>query len=162
MLGRTMPFGIPRIMGWCGTDPPEFRSMVRVVECQRNYFREIHEEWANFDEDGTQVRATASLENMPLVVLSKDPEKPMLPGMPSDVARDFNDAWEPMQEELAHLSSNSSRVIAKGSTHYMQIRPDVVIEAVRTVVDQCRVAQAGSRPWSALPEASLCVAFGLC
>lgn len=147
MHGRTMPFGIPRLMGWCGTDPPEFRSIVRAVECQHKYFREIHDEWANFDEDGDEVRATASLGNMPLAVLSKDPEKPLLLGMPSDVASDFNEILEPMQEELAHLSSNSSHVIAKGSTHNIQIdRPDVVIEAVHNVVDQCRVTQAGSRP----------------
>jgi pimeloyl-ACP methyl ester carboxylesterase len=142
----TMPIGIPRLVGWCGTDPPEFRSVVRAVECRKRYFRSIHDEWVNFDEDGSQLRAVVSLGNMPLVVLSHDPEK-LMPGIPSDVVREVNEVWEPMQEELAHLSSNSSRVIAKGSTHYIQIdRPDVVIEAIRDVVDQCRVTQAGSPP----------------
>ena len=141
--GRTMPFGIPRFMGWCGTDPPEFRSMVRAVECQPKNFRQIDDEFANFDEDADQVRTAASLRNMPLAVLSRDTENPFLPGMPSDVASDLNEIWEPLQEDLAHLSSNSSRVIAKGSTHYIQIdRPDVVIEGVQNVVNQCEVAQA--------------------
>ena len=94
MHGRTMPFGIPRLMGWCGTDPPEFRSMVRAVECQTRSFREVHDEWANFDEDGAQVRTTASLGNMPLVVLSHDPEK-LTPGVPRDVSNDLNEVWEP-------------------------------------------------------------------
>jgi hypothetical protein len=59
--------------------------------------------------------------------------------LPADVEKDFNQANEAMQEELARLSSASSRVIAKGSGHYIQIqRPDVVIEAVHNVVDQCR------------------------
>ena len=146
MQGRTMPFGIPRLMGWCGTDPPEYRSMARAVECQSKCFREVHEEWVNSEEDANQVRATAPLRNIPLVVLSHDPEK-LMPGVPSDVVKDLNEVWEPMQEELTHLSTNSSRVIAKGSTHYIQLdRPDVVIDAAKNVVDQCRAARAAPQP----------------
>jgi pimeloyl-ACP methyl ester carboxylesterase len=118
MHALTMPIGIPRLMGWCGTDPPEFRSVVRAVECRKSFFRSIHDEWVNFDEDGSPLRAAVSLGNIPLVVLSHDPEK-LTPGFLSDVVRHVNDVWEPMQQELAHLSSNSSRVIAKGSTHYI-------------------------------------------
>lgn len=140
----TMPFGIPRLMGWCGTDPPELRSMVRAVECQVKPFREIHAEWATVDESAAQVRATGSLGNMPLVVLSRDPDRAE-PGLPASVAKPMNQAWEQMQEELTHLSSNRARVIAKGSGHYIQIdRPDLVIEAVDKVVQQCRKPQAGS------------------
>jgi pimeloyl-ACP methyl ester carboxylesterase len=142
MHALTMPIGIARLMGWCGTDPPEFRSMVRAVECRRQFFREVHEEYAGFiSEDGDQLRVTAPLGNMPLVVLSHDPDW-LMPGYPVDVSRDFEKAWEPMQLELARLSTNSSRVIAKGSSHYIQIdKPDLVIEAVQKVVDQCRTAQ---------------------
>jgi len=145
--GRTMAIGIPRLMGWCGTPPPEPQSMARTVECQRQCFREIHEEWAGFDEDGDQLQATAPLGNMPPVVLSHDPDVLFLPGLPADVARDVNKAWESMQQELARLSTNSSRVIAKGSSHYIQWdRPDVVIEAVQKVLGQCRAAQSASQP----------------
>ena len=94
MQGLTMPFGIPRLMGWCGTDPPEFRSMVRAVECQMKPYREIHEEHANILEDGEQLRATPSLGNMPLVVLSHDPEKALLPSgiLPKDDEKHFSQA----------------------------------------------------------------------
>jgi pimeloyl-ACP methyl ester carboxylesterase len=147
MHALTMPIGIPRLMGWCGTGPPELQAMARTVECQRQYFREVHEEWAGTDEDGDQLRATAPLGNMPLVVLSRDPDK-LIPGVPADVARELKEAHESMQLELARLSTNSSRVIAKGSTHYIQFgRPDVVIEAVQKVVAQCRAAkQPASQP----------------
>ena len=44
-----------------------------------------------------------------------------------------------MQEELARLSTNGSRVVAIGSTHYVQIdRGDVVIAAIRRVLDAAR------------------------
>jgi pimeloyl-ACP methyl ester carboxylesterase len=138
-IGYAMPFGIPRLMGWCGTDPPELRSMVRAVECQVKPFREIHEEWANFPQDGEQVRSTGSLGNRPLVVLSRDPQKRLWPGLSIDVEKEWDQAHDTMQEQLTHLSSNSSRVIAKGSGHYIQMeQPDLVIEAVHKVVDQCR------------------------
>jgi hypothetical protein len=45
-----------------------------------------------------------------------------------------------MQEELVHLSTNGSRVVATGSTHYVQMdRPDVVIAAIQKVVDADRL-----------------------
>jgi len=142
--GSVMPFGISRIMGWCGTGPTEFRSMTQTVECQSKPWREIHEEWANFDVNMDQVRSTPSLGSMPLIVVSRDPDK-LAEGMPAKLSKEINQTWEPLQQELVRLSSNSSRMVAKDAEHYVQIdRPDVVIEAVRKIVDQCRAAQAGS------------------
>jgi hypothetical protein len=79
---------------------------------------------------------------MPLVVLSHDPNKPSA-DLPADIAKPTNDAWERMQEELAHLSTRGTQTVAKNSAHYIQIdRPDVVIEAIRDVVEQARAAQS--------------------
>jgi pimeloyl-ACP methyl ester carboxylesterase len=48
-----------------------------------------------------------------------------------------------MQDELAHLSTRSTHVIAKNSGHYIQLdRADLVIEEVRQVVEQVRQAQS--------------------
>ncbi|MFN7999226.1 MAG: alpha/beta hydrolase [Bryobacteraceae bacterium] len=154
-----IPIGIPRLMGWCGSAPPELHPMALAVECQRQYFREVHEEWAHFDEDGDQLRVTAPLGKMPLIVLSHDPDK-LLSGVSAGVARAVNKAWESMQLELTRLSTNGVRVIAKGSTHYIQIdRPDVVIQAVQNVLSQCREArQSAYEPGSPFPAS---VANGL-
>jgi hypothetical protein len=63
----------------------------------------------------------------------------------------MNDEWEHMQDELARLSTRGTRTIAKNSSHYIQLdRPDLVIEAIRGVVDQAR--QVRSAP-EAKPEA---------
>ena len=44
-----------------------------------------------------------------------------------------------MQEELKGLSSRSKRIVAKGSYHWVQIyRPEVVVAAVREIVDDAR------------------------
>jgi hypothetical protein len=52
-----------------------------------------------------------------------------------------------MQEELAHLSPRGTQTVAKNSAHYIQIdRPDVVIDAVRNIIEQARPAQSQSAP----------------
>jgi pimeloyl-ACP methyl ester carboxylesterase len=41
-----------------------------------------------------------------------------------------------LQDELAALSTNSTHVLAMGSTHSIHLdRPDLVIEAIRKVVE---------------------------
>ncbi len=129
----TTPFGIPRLLGFCGNDPA-----IRAVECNFQSAREGVAELKAISESAAQTAATGSLGDMPLVVLSHDPDTPQ-PDLPEDLVKPTNDAWQQMQEELAHLSTKGKQVIAKNSGHYIQLdRPDLVIEALRSVVDQSR------------------------
>jgi pimeloyl-ACP methyl ester carboxylesterase len=137
----TMPFGIPRLLGFCGDD-----AEVRAAECNFHTVRESVAELKAISESAAQARNTGSLGNMPLAVLSHDPDMPQ-PGLPEDLVKPANDAWQQMQQELVHLSTSGTQVIAKNSGHYIQLdRPDVVIAAVRQVVDQARHEE--SRPES--------------
>jgi pimeloyl-ACP methyl ester carboxylesterase len=132
-----MPFGIPRMMGLCEEDPIQ-----RAAECNFHTARESVAELKTFSESASQTAGTGSLSDMPLVVLSHDPNKPSA-DLPADIAKPTNDAWERMQEELTHLSRRGIQTVAKNSAHYIQIdRPDVVIEAIRDVVEQERAAQS--------------------
>jgi pimeloyl-ACP methyl ester carboxylesterase len=132
----SMPFGIPRLFGFCDEDP-----VPRAAECNFHSAAESVAELKAFSESAAQTAATGSLGDMPLVVLSHDPDRPSA-DLPADLAKPTNDAWEKMQEELAHLSTRGTQVIAKNSAHYIQIdRPDVVIDAVRNVVGQARGTQ---------------------
>ena len=75
-----------------------------------------------------------SFGNIPLVVLSHDPDKPSAE-FPPDLAKSTNEAWEKMQEELAHLSTRGTQTIARNSAHYIQTdRPDIVIDAIHRIV----------------------------
>ncbi len=135
----TMPFGIPRLLGFCGND-----AEVRAAECNFHSVREAVAELKSVSESAAQVATAGSLGDLPLVVLSHDPDKPQ-PDLPEDLVKPTNDAWQQMQEELAHLSTRSTHVIAKNSGHYIQLdQPEVVIEAVRQVVDQARQAQSAA------------------
>jgi pimeloyl-ACP methyl ester carboxylesterase len=141
-LEYTMPFGVPRLLGLCDEDPVQ-----RAAECDWHAAHEGVEEMKAFPESASQTAATGALGDMPLAVLSHDPDKPSA-DLPADLAKPTNDVWEKMQEELAHLSSKGTQTIAKNSSHYIQIdRPDVVIDAVRGVVEQARQVQlAPSKP----------------
>jgi pimeloyl-ACP methyl ester carboxylesterase len=136
-LEFTMPFGVPRLLALCDDDPVQ-----RAAECNFHSLRESTAELKSFPESAAQAAATGTLGDMPLAVLSHDPDKPSAE-LPPDLAKPTNDAWEKMQEELAHLSTRGTQIIAKNSGHYIQIdHPEIVIDAVHNVVEQARAAQS--------------------
>lgn len=138
-LEFTMPFGVPRLLALCDDDPVQ-----RAAECNFHSLRESTAELKSFPESAAQAAATGTLGDMPLAVLSHDPDKPSAE-LPPDLAKPTNDAWEKMQEELAHLSTRGTQMIAKNSGHYIQIdRPEIVIDAVHNVVEQARAAQSAA------------------
>ncbi|MFZ2008580.1 MAG: hypothetical protein WAU76_01125, partial [Candidatus Sulfotelmatobacter sp.] len=68
------------------------------------------------------------------------PDMPQ-PDLPEDLVKPTDDSWQQMQQELAHLSTRGTQVIAKNSGHYIQLdRPDLVVEAVHSLVNQARQA----------------------
>ena len=136
-----MPFGIPRLLGFCGSD-----AKVRAADCNFHSYREGLTELKTFPESAAEAATTGSLGDLPLAVLSHDPNAPA-PDIPADLVKPMNDAWDQMQDELAHLSSRGTRTIAKNSSHYIQLdRPEVVVEAVHNVVDQVRQLQPVAEP----------------
>jgi pimeloyl-ACP methyl ester carboxylesterase len=137
----TMPFGIPRLMGFCGPD-----AEVRAAECNFHNAREGVAELKAVSESAAQAATAGTLGDLPLAVLSEDPNQPQ-PDLPEDLVKPASDAWQQMQDELAHLSTRGTHVIAKNSGHFIQLdRPDVVIEAVRKIVNQPRHIQSAMEP----------------
>jgi pimeloyl-ACP methyl ester carboxylesterase len=133
-----MPFGIPRLLGFCGNDPA-----ARAADCNFHSARESVAELKSISESSAQTAATGSLGDLALAVISEDPNTPQ-PDLPEDLVKPASVAWQKMQDELAKLSTRSTHIIAQNSGHFIQFdRPDVVIEAVRKVVDQVREAQSG-------------------
>jgi pimeloyl-ACP methyl ester carboxylesterase len=140
-LELTMPFGIPRLLGWCEEDPAS-----RAAECSFANAREGVAEMKAMPQSATEAAAAGSFGDLPLVVLSHDPDKPSTE-LPADLAGPTNQAWEKMQEELAHLSTRGAQTIVKDSAHYIQIdQPDVVVEAIHNVVNQTRAAHSAWPP----------------
>lgn len=127
-LEFTMPFGLPRLLGFCGDKAQE-----RAVDCNFHSVREGVRVLKTFPISAEQAAKTGSLGDLPLAVLSHDPAMPQ-PDLPQDLVQPINRAWDQMQDELAHLSTRGTHEFAKNSGHYIQLdRPDLVVEAVQRV-----------------------------
>lgn len=103
----------------------------------------------NFDNDNAegmdiltsaaQVRATGSLGNKPLIVLSRNPTRGLLPGLPPGVSEKLEQVWQELQIDLLGLSSNSTHIIASKAGHsIMMDEPQLVTDAILTVLDKLR------------------------
>ena len=90
------------------------------------------------DASAAQVRATDWLGDLPLVVLSLG-RYDLLANVPEEVAARLGPIWDEQQQELAQLSTNSTHIIAEKS-HWDMVseQPDVVVDAIRQVVDAAR------------------------
>ena len=128
-----VPFGIPRLRKQCGSDPVDI-----TLDCTFRDARAWVGETEALPESAAQAALTGPFGDIPLSVLSHDPEK-LPPEFSPDVGKIVNDIWEKMQEELATLSTQGTQKTAKNSSHFVQIdRPELVVEEVRKIVEKAR------------------------
>jgi hypothetical protein len=91
-----------------------------------------------FRENAALAKGTTLTSGLSVIVLSHDPTQHDS-SLPADVDRETNSAWEKMQEDLNHLSTNSELIVAKRSGHYIQHdRPDIVGGGIHHIVDRVR------------------------
>jgi len=157
LLPWTVPLGVPRILGWCRNtyrfpnQPSEWVRLAPEAAAQYCRLQSWRTEMAQVtDEDGSLAATTGPFGDMPLVVLSHDPQVNDFGGFfsPADLFK-AEHAWSDMQEELRGLSSRSKRIVAKGSYHWLQIdRPELVVAAVQEIVNDAR----GTTPFQADPK----------
>ncbi|PYV83197.1 MAG: hypothetical protein DMG93_09395 [Acidobacteria bacterium] len=158
---RLMPWtvlaGVPRILGWCRDNfifpnqPKEWVQLVPEATAQYCRLQSLRTEQAQVtDEDGSFPAMTGPFGDIPLVVLSHDPQVNNFGGFFSPAKLvEAERAWMEMQGELRTLSSRSKWIVAKGSEHWIQIhRPEFVATAVQELVNDAR----GTAPFQADPE----------
>jgi hypothetical protein len=137
----TLPIGLPRLIASNGSTS----AGGVAIFCRRKFLAAVRAEAAAQEENSAQVRALGPLGNLPLVVLSHDPDKVRFPG---NLTEPVNREWGKMQEELAHLSSNGSRMVVKGSGHDIQIdKPEAVVDAIPKVAGEARRGSRGAKRW---------------
>ena len=100
-------------------------------------------ETIGFDASFEQMREAAAatpLRRMPLVVLSRGVPTAEFPSdVPADFGPAFEQAWQAEQTRLVTLVPDARQVIASKSGHYIMIeQPDLVIDAIRNVVNAAR------------------------
>jgi hypothetical protein len=90
-----------------------------------------------------QIRAVKSLGDLPLVVISRSPNNPVLaeamPALPEEINARLLQMWQDLQDELMYLSSNSTRVIADHSGHDIhKEEPRLIVDAILKLVNEYR------------------------
>jgi pimeloyl-ACP methyl ester carboxylesterase len=124
----TMPFGWPRLSGWCDHWPAAVRDLRRTTECRLRPWITHMQEYKEFDKDSAEVLRADSLGNMPLIVLTEG----------AATTKDPVNSFGAMQKELVHLSTHGSQVFVDGG-HMIQVdHPQAVIDAVLRVVAEVR------------------------
>lgn len=129
LFQATMPFGWPRISGWCDKWPPEVRAQRKATECRRQPWLTHVAEYGGFDESSREVSAASTLGSTPLIVLSHDTSTPE----PTAAL------WLQMQSNLARLSTRSKLEVVRGGTHNLQDdHPEVIVNSVTAQVEEVR------------------------
>jgi hypothetical protein len=72
-------------------------------------------------QSGNETIHSGPFGDLPILIFSQDPVQPTLPGFSADAGKSLSKTWNEMQEELKNLSRRSRRIIAKGSSHYIQV-----------------------------------------
>ena len=129
----TAPFGLPRWRRWCGGGPSEIAPIKTAIFCRSHVYRTDYAQWAAFPAGAEEVRQLGPLGDLPLHVISRDPDR--RPGSDDPTFSSREQHWLKLQQELVQLSTNAVHTIATGSGHdVMKDRPDVVVEAIRQIV----------------------------
>jgi pimeloyl-ACP methyl ester carboxylesterase len=130
--------GIPRLLGECSRRLPGFdphaAKLLAEDQCH-DRSTAVAAERESFDRSGEETVHTGPYGALPILIFSQDPARTAAQGEPMDVVM----AWNQMQENLKQLSTRSRRIIAKGSSHYIQgNRPDLIEREVPKFIEQIR------------------------
>ncbi|MDC0710797.1 alpha/beta hydrolase [Stigmatella sp. ncwal1] len=139
-----------RLQGDCTAVPPgleAYAAWIKADSCVPSQIGVMENELDAGRRSGEQTLHAGPFGSLPVLVLSRDPS--VLPSnWPPDVARGNAVVWNIMQDEALQLSTDSRRVIAKGSDHSLHLdRPDVVNAEVERFLTKLRATQA-SGTWT--------------
>jgi hypothetical protein len=159
----TVPLGVPRILGWCRNtflfpkQPKQwdqFAPEAAAQYCRLQSWRAEQAQWTDMvafgQQDGSLAAIAGPFGDMPLIVLSHDPQVNDFRGFFSGAKLlEAERAWMEMQGELRTLSFRSNWIVVKGSEHWIQIhRPELVASEVQEIVNDAR----GNTPFRSDPE----------
>jgi pimeloyl-ACP methyl ester carboxylesterase len=119
---------------------PHLQSAARAIALRPQVLDTLHAELSAAEESLARSAVRRPLGDLPLAVLTAGRQVVRR----GQSAEDTKQAWRSMQSELVALSTNSQHIIAEESGHYIhEDQPDLVIDAIRWVVEQAR-QQAGA------------------
>jgi pimeloyl-ACP methyl ester carboxylesterase len=140
-LKLLMTLGWYRIQGKCTSVPTGFEAYsawIKADSCVPSQVDAIERELDAEQASGEETLHVSSFGSLPILVLSRDP-RVLAPNWPASVSMANAVVWNQMQEEAKALSSDSQRIIAKGSSHDIQNdRPDLVNRQIASFIAMIR------------------------
>lgn len=128
VFGPTAARTLERLVGEIRKLPADVHPMVQAIWCQPKCFRAMADYLAALEETTAVVRNISSLPDVPLVIITADDQAP-------DTIS--------THRQLARLSPQGRHLVASHSGHWIQFdRPDLVVAAIREVVDRARRTNA--------------------
>lgn len=128
-----MSVGWYRLRGKCAKVPAGFVNYglwIKADSCVPSQVSAIEQELDAERTSGEETLHAGPFGSLPILIFSRDP-KVLAPNWPVEVSKENSVVWNQMQEEAKNLSSQSYRIISKGSDHNVQIdRADLVIKEV--------------------------------
>jgi pimeloyl-ACP methyl ester carboxylesterase len=133
--------GFERLLGHCEGDVEPgleaYSDLARAEACRPSLETSSIGEWDDFWRSAEEAAEARCCGDLPLVIISQDPDRPKPGWSPQQVAA--QPTWNRLQENLKSLSSRSHRIIARTSGHHVMIdRPDVVIGGVQQLLHEIR------------------------
>jgi len=140
VMGFLIDFGIARAAMtrslYTQKLPPDLRDELIYLQLQRKYVQAMLSEESYFGESANEVRASGTLGDKPVVVLTAGAALP-IPGVPNEDASQFFAVWVgDLQPRLAHLSTRGRQIILPTSHHLIPFeQPQAVVNAVNDIVE---------------------------
>jgi pimeloyl-ACP methyl ester carboxylesterase len=124
-----------------------------VIASNPSYFRAASATRANLGEIFAQARAAQiTLDDMPLRVIAAGQPLTVDPalGLTEPLVAQYRPYWRELQRDLAELSTRGDLTIAEESGHDIHIeQPQIVVDAIREVVEAASAQEARQPPGSA-------------
>jgi pimeloyl-ACP methyl ester carboxylesterase len=150
-----MILGWYRLLGDCSSIPSGFEAYgdwIKADSCVPSQIDAIEQELDAEQASGQETIHAGPFGSLPVLIFSRDPSV-LAPNWPASVAKANALVWDRMQEEAKALSSESRRIIAKGSGHYIQDdRPDLVNRQIVSLIVMVRNQQSFADNHSTIEE----------
>jgi pimeloyl-ACP methyl ester carboxylesterase len=133
--------GVLRALGQCTEVTPgmeAYAAWIKADSCDPQQISSSIAEMNAVPASGDEAVNAGPFGNMPILIFSQDTSQPMK-GLPADIGQQASVTWNRLQENTKKLSSNSRRIIAKGSGHYVMVeRSELVNREVASFIEQVR------------------------
>ena len=132
--------GVLRALGQCTKITPgmeSYAAWIKADTCAPSQITSVEREMKGVPASGDETVHSGPFGNLPILIFSQDPT--MHDSRLGEGGKQLSSIWNGMQENLKKLSTNSRRIIAKGSTHYVQVdRSDMLNREVTRFIEQVR------------------------